>query len=129
MALFTDKSIFPTQEKVSPMVDVDNNSFIVQLASFVIELNRNVYPDLLDRKSFVLRVLNTEEERFVQVFDQGNDILGELVDYRKTVADVEDDIVSLNQSLPRVETAGGSIAKDELEKQISTSSNLSLIHI
>ena len=124
VALFTDKSIFSTQEKVSPMVDVDNNSFIVQLASFVIELNRNVYPDLLDRKSFVLRVLNTEEERFVQVFDQGNDILGELVDYRKTVADVEDDIVSLNQSLPRVETAGGSIAKDELEKQISTSSNI-----
>ena len=126
VALFTDKSVSPEKERDFPIVGIDNSSFIVQLASFVIELNRNVYPDLLDRETFVLRVLNTEEERFTQVFDQGNGILGELIDYRKTVTDIQGDIVSLNLSLPGVETAGGSMAKDELAKQIATSSNIQI---
>ena len=45
---------------------------------------RHVYPDLAASREFILRVLALEEERFQQVFDNGNRTLAGMIGYRES---------------------------------------------
>ena len=59
--------------------------FMTTLAEKVIELSKGGYPELEEKRSMILRVIDQEEERFSHTIDQGLEILSELE--RKMEAD------------------------------------------
>ena len=57
-----------------------NKSFMSDLAKVVIKLNKEHYTELIDKKDFILNILNTEENKFNQTIDQGLEILNTYID-------------------------------------------------
>ncbi len=53
-------------------------SFLSGLAGTVIELSKDGYPELEERKEMILKVLTEEEEKFSHTIDQGLNILSEM---------------------------------------------------
>ncbi len=53
--------------------------FLHDIALSVIEENRTAYPELLENKGYITKVIKTEEERFARTIDQGLALLDELV--------------------------------------------------
>lgn len=53
-------------------------TFLAELAQTVIHESRDGYPELEEKRDFILKVLTQEEERFAKTLDQGLAILGEL---------------------------------------------------
>ena len=53
-------------------------TFLAELAQTVIRESRDGYPELEEKKDFILKVLTQEEERFAKTLDQGLAILSEL---------------------------------------------------
>ena len=60
------------------------DAFLVRVAESVIDHMAHVYPDLAASREFILRVLALEEERFQQVFDNGNRTLAGMIGYRES---------------------------------------------
>ena len=60
------------------------DAFLVRIAETVIDHMAPVYPDLAASREFILRVLALEEERFQQVFDNGNRTLAGMIGYRES---------------------------------------------
>ena len=54
-------------------------SFLPQLAVTVIEGSKGGYPELEEKKDFILNVIRQEEEKFEKTFEQGMEILGSMV--------------------------------------------------
>ncbi|WP_341457069.1 alanine--tRNA ligase [Lactonifactor longoviformis] len=54
--------------------------FLAKLSATVIEESKDGYPELEEKRDFIFKVLNQEEEQFNKTIDQGLRILGELVD-------------------------------------------------
>ena len=54
-----------------------NEPFLYKVCETVIHENRTAYPDLVDKQSFITRVIKTEEESFARTIDGGMRILGE----------------------------------------------------
>ncbi len=54
--------------------------FLYRLVDTVIEINKGAYPELLERKDFIKKVLKLEEERFQATIDQGFVILTKYID-------------------------------------------------
>lgn len=59
------------------------NKFLAKLSETVIEGSKDGYPELEEKKDFIFKVLNQEEEQFNKTIDQGLRILQELVDKMK----------------------------------------------
>ena len=57
-----------------------NEPFLYRVCETVIHENRTAYPDLVDKQSFITRVIKTEEESFARTIDGGMKILSELMD-------------------------------------------------
>jgi alanyl-tRNA synthetase len=57
--------------------------FMCNVAEAVIRQMSKVYPELLERKSHVLRVIRTEEDRFGETLVQGTEILNRLIEEAK----------------------------------------------
>ncbi len=57
-----------------------NEPFLYKVCETVIHENRTAYPDLVEKQSFITRVIKTEEESFARTIDGGMTILGELMD-------------------------------------------------
>ena len=57
-----------------------NEPFLYKVCETVIHENRTAYPDLVDKQSFITRVIKTEEESFARTIDGGMKILSELMD-------------------------------------------------
>ncbi len=55
-----------------------NGMFLANLSSTVIEVSKDGYPELDEKKDFIFEVLNKEEEKFNKTIDQGLSILAEL---------------------------------------------------
>ena len=53
-------------------------TFLADLAITVINESKDGYPELEEKKDFILKVLTQEEERFARTLDQGLAILGEM---------------------------------------------------
>ena len=60
-----------------------NEPFLYKVCETVINENRSAYPDLVEKQSFITKVIRTEEESFARTIDGGMRILGELVDELK----------------------------------------------
>ena len=57
-----------------------NEPFLYKVCETVIHENRTAYPDLVDKQSFITRVIKTEEESFARTIDGGMKILSELME-------------------------------------------------
>ena len=60
-----------------------NEPFLYKVCETVINENRSAYPDLVEKQSFITRVIRTEEESFARTIDGGMRILAELMDELK----------------------------------------------
>ncbi len=56
-----------------------NQPFLHELTPVVIEAMKETYPDLLDKKSYITKVILNEEQRFMETLDAGLKILQEEV--------------------------------------------------
>ena len=52
--------------------------FMTKLAQVVIDLSKDGYPELEEKKDMILRVIDQEEERFANTIDKGLEILADL---------------------------------------------------
>lgn len=55
-----------------------NNQFMAELAQTVINESKDGYPELDEKKEFILNVLSQEEDKFDKTIDQGLNILNEM---------------------------------------------------
>ena len=70
-----------------------NEQFLENIGGLVIELMGINYPDLLERKDFILRVLALEEERFISVMQSGLAMLeGSIIPIRRMAMNIANDI-------------------------------------
>lgn len=54
--------------------------FLCELCNTVIEENKNVYPDLVEKKEFITRIIRLEEENFGKTIDSGTAVLTALIE-------------------------------------------------
>ncbi len=52
-----------------------DQAFLAELCHIVIEVSKEAYPELEEKKEYILKVLTVEEERFYETIDQGMEIL------------------------------------------------------
>ncbi len=57
-----------------------NKAFLSDVCDTVIEENKNAYPEVLDKKDFIKKLINNEEESFIKTIDQGLAMLNDLID-------------------------------------------------
>ena len=57
--------------------------FLPDVATTVIERFGALYPELRDHERFVLKTLESEEDRFYDAYNRGVEILGGMIEYRK----------------------------------------------
>ena len=57
--------------------------FLNEVVSVVVETMKDAYPDLIDKESFIRKVVVNEEQRFIETLDSGLRILGDEVDALK----------------------------------------------
>ncbi|HHU71801.1 MAG TPA: alanine--tRNA ligase [Clostridiales bacterium] len=55
-----------------------NRSFLAELSNTVIEECKDGYPELFDKKDYILKLLTIEEEKFNKTIDQGLSILADM---------------------------------------------------
>jgi alanyl-tRNA synthetase len=53
--------------------------FLNEVVSVVVETMKDAYPDLIDKESYIRKVVVNEEQRFIETLDSGLKILGEEV--------------------------------------------------
>lgn len=67
--------------------------FLSQVAQVVIQESREAYPELEEKKEYILKVIQIEEQRFNETIDQGlsilKDYISDMKDQNKTVLDGE----------------------------------------
>lgn len=49
--------------------------FLTEIAAVVVELNKEAYPVLLEKQTYIMTVIRKEEEAFLRTVEQGTDIL------------------------------------------------------
>ena len=54
--------------------------FLAQVCDTVIEENKNAYPERLEKKDFIKKLISVEEESFAKTIDQGMQMLNNLMD-------------------------------------------------
>jgi|LGOV01.1.fsa_nt_gb alanyl-tRNA synthetase len=60
-----------------------DNLFLKDLVDVVIDQSGSAYPNLVEKKEFIKKVISIEEERFYQTIDQGMEILNGYIDIHK----------------------------------------------
>ncbi len=56
-----------------------NQTFLTQMGESVIELMSSIYPNLIENKVYILKELETEEERFLETLERGEKLLNSLL--------------------------------------------------
>ena len=67
---------------------VERRAVLPQVAEVVIERLKTQYPDLEERREFILRVMGLEEERFGAMVERGTEMLNGLIAFRRIYNDV-----------------------------------------
>ncbi len=57
-----------------------NRPFLSEVCETVIKENENAYPNLVEKKDFIVNVINTEEESFNRTIDAGLELLNEMIE-------------------------------------------------
>ena len=58
--------------------------FLWEVCATVIEENKNAYPDLVEKESYITRIIKVEEENFNRTIDAGMSILSGLMDEHRS---------------------------------------------
>ena len=61
------------------LLGVKDKIFLSELCQTVIELNKDAYPELLEKKDFIIKLIKTEEENFIKTIEQGFTMLHEII--------------------------------------------------
>ncbi len=61
-----------------------NRPFLAEVADTVINENKNAYPNLVEKRDFIVNVISTEEESFNRTIDAGLDVLSKMIEDSKT---------------------------------------------
>ena len=64
-----------------------NHAFLYKVCETVIHENRTAYPDLVDKQSFITKVIRTEEENFARTIDGGMKIYDEMLAAHKAAGE------------------------------------------
>ncbi len=97
-----------------------NRAFLCELCEVVIGENVGAYPELAEKKDYILKVISMEEERFDATIDAGLSILSDLI--RGAVAE-HADTISGEEVFKLYDTFGFPI---DLTREIAEESNLKL---
>lgn len=57
-----------------------NRPFLAEVCDTVINENRNAYPNLVEKRDFIVNVISTEEESFNRTIDSGLSVLNEMIE-------------------------------------------------
>ena len=57
--------------------------FLVELSNRVIEVSGEAYPELVEKKDYIQKIIAVEEQKFASTIDQGTSIIGEYVEELK----------------------------------------------
>lgn len=57
--------------------------FLVELSNRVIEVSGEAYPELVEKKEYIQKIISVEEEKFAATIDQGTSIIHEYVEEMK----------------------------------------------
>lgn len=57
--------------------------FLVELSNRVIEVSGEAYPELVEKKEYIQKIIAVEEQKFASTIDQGTSIIGEYVEELK----------------------------------------------
>ena len=57
-----------------------NRPFLSEVADTVIGENKNAYPNLVEKRDFIVNVISTEEESFNRTIDAGLDVLSKMIE-------------------------------------------------
>lgn len=60
-----------------------NKMFLTDLAEVVISQSKEAYPELLENKEYIMKIISTEEQKFYKTIDSGMIILNNLMDEMK----------------------------------------------
>ncbi|MBQ8928441.1 MAG: alanine--tRNA ligase [Oscillospiraceae bacterium] len=55
-------------------------TFLHEVCDTVIDENKNAYPELEEKRSYIKKIIKVEEEAFAKTIDRGLELLGELMD-------------------------------------------------
>lgn len=97
-----------------------NNLFLAQLSKTVIEVSKNAYPELDEKKDMIFKVLSVEEQHFYETIDKGNEILKSYIEELK---ENNQSILSGEKCFKLYDTYGFPI---DLTKEILEEQNLNL---
>lgn len=59
------------------------DAFLSELSNKVIEVSGEAYPELVEKKDYIQKIISVEEEKFASTIDQGEAIISEYVDQLK----------------------------------------------
>ena len=94
--------------------------FLAELCKTVIELSKDGYPELDEKKSMIFKVLTEEEDKFNKAIDQGLSILGEM---EAEMAEKGEKVLSGENAFMLYDTYGFPV---DLTKEILEEKNLSV---
>ena len=63
-----------------------NKPFLYQLVDIVVEMMKDFYPYLLEKKEYVKKLIVAEEEKFIKTLSNGEALLNELIKESKTLS-------------------------------------------
>ena len=60
--------------------------FLYKLVPTVVEVMNGFYPYLVDKKDFLMKIINAEEEKFIKTLNSGENILNVMIDNKKELS-------------------------------------------
>ncbi|MEG0987170.1 MAG: alanine--tRNA ligase [Clostridium sp.] len=100
-------------------INIDGK-FLAELSKTVIELSRDGYPELEDKKAMIFKVLSEEEDKFHKTIDQGLSILS---DMEEDMTNKGEKVLSGENAFKLYDTYGFPV---DLTKEILEEKNLSI---
>ena len=92
-------------------------AFLTDLVDVVIDISKEAYPELVEKKDFIKKVIALEEDRFQQTINQGLDIL------KGYIKELDGDVLSGDKAFKLYDTYGFPI---DLTKEILAEENLTV---
>ena len=72
--------------------------FLYKVCETVIKENKSAYPELGDKRDFIIKLIKVEEENFSRTIDQGFELLNKIIDDKDTVEISGEDAFKLNDT-------------------------------
>ncbi|MGN0551123.1 MAG: alanine--tRNA ligase [Acutalibacteraceae bacterium] len=80
------------------LLGVKDRPFLYEICQTVIEENANAYPELVEKKEFITKLIKVEEENFARTIDQGFALLHEIINNEELSELSGEDAFKLNDT-------------------------------